>query len=214
MLDYVFGNNAIYDSVSISPGTVIGTYGCGFGLQEGGSLAVAGTPNSPCWIVHCSTTQEYPCGTPCSDDAAVGGFVAGLDARFTRWSIAGGCPDHLRARDACYDSVAVLQSCEFYGGRISCACDQLWLGLANCLLDRVCLDLEGAPAVALQNCALLGGSLTLARYDWVPWSIKDTAFEGTTFSVDDPLNGDSAYTVFDHNAYLSGRASCRIRPAP
>ena len=52
----------------------------------------------------------------------------------------------------------------------------------------------------MQNCLVLGGSLTLARSNVVPWTITDTAFEGTTFSISD-LYGPSV--EFERNAFLT-----------
>ena len=60
VLDYVFNDFGVDADVTVNPGTVIATCGCGLQVGEGETLTFAGTVFAPCWVVHSTTVQGTP----------------------------------------------------------------------------------------------------------------------------------------------------------
>jgi hypothetical protein len=126
-----------------------------------------------------------------------GGYF--LNGCFTKWSTLAGSGVHFSDD---YDSGVVnLEHCEIYSGNIISR--QLTLNFTNCLFFRNKLnDSFIGMGYNIRNSTFEGGNLQLARYqhDNYWWTVKDTAFDGTSFSISDWYHGTN-YTTFDYNAY-------------
>ena len=125
-------------------------------------------------------------------------------ARFTRFSVLATDASHFR--DDWGYLVVRATDCEIWGGAtagyvISCY-------FTNCFLDRVYGgQVAGLPGneIQLRNCTWRGGLFQLTRwYSPIPVSLRDTAFDGTAFDVNDDYAQDPAYTDYDYNAFLTG----------
>ena len=217
-LDYLFCGGyieGIDNSVTVAAGTAIGWTGYGVAVGDS-SLTFQGTATSNCWMVQSCVSQEQPqYAYPGDGGVCLADYynISHLSASFTKWSVLGGSQNHV----GYYCNAAFSANhCEFYGGGIAPWDSSSGTGfcLTNCLLDRVLLDLEGAP-VSLRNCTLHGGALTLARSSGLSWLVEDSSFDGAAISLSDGLNGDTQYTLFNHNAFLYGADNLpAIAPGP
>src|SRR6185436_8996789 len=78
----------------------------------------------------------------------------------------------------------------------------------NCLWDRVGFwqgTSDTTPYEILRNCTFHGGDFEIVHWEggapyWYT-SIRDCAFDNTTFSIDDPFGVNTNYADYNFNAY-------------
>ena len=224
-LDYAFGGVTANANVTFAPGTAVGWfrtssgwYHAGHGLQMDDQKVATfdGRVDQPAWWVRCSVVQEGASAL-WAGGYGPGGITGWADqnledvtlapeirARFTRFSVLACDSSHFR--DDWGYLIVRATDCEFWGGAtagyvISCY-------FTNCFLDRVYGgQVAGLPGneIQLRNCTWRGGLFQLNRsYSAIPVSIRDTAFDGTSFDVNDAYAQNPSYTDYDYNAFLTG----------
>ncbi len=228
-LDYVFGGCDVNIDLTFEPGTAVGWFryntgwnhaGHGIHIADTKTLKFDGQVDAHCYWVHQTTVQEKLIGySPIS--AGPGGITGWgssvsttpvLNMRFTR------CAGLPYSRNHFRDDYGVLHvslnDCEFYSGGLGGYVSTV--GMTNCLFDRASVWLDGGVAdyFALRNCTARGGYLTINRWyewqggpgtGWVPVTILDCAFDGTTISTADVHATDPDWTRYDYNAFRSGQ---------
>jgi hypothetical protein len=229
-LDYLFGGCDAEANLVFSAGTAVGWFrtsqgwyhaGHGIHIGDGHTLFFNGTATAPCYWVRWSTVQE---GIPATSEPSYGpGGITGwtwpnfsqapvVSMRFTHCSLLAWEAMHMRD-DNGYLIVHARDS-EFWNG--GCGGYVSQLDYTNCLFDDVSMwtSWNGVPTTnctfVLQNCLVRNGVLNLNRTaadshgNYPLWFIHDTAFESGTLEFNDAGSGDSRWTKFDYNAYLTG----------
>jgi hypothetical protein len=203
-----------------------GTDYCGLRVLKEGNLETVtfhGTVSQPCQYASYNTVQEngsYAQQADVADPDDSGSTTVtatglqmdyyyldddfsgnpALQATFTKWSLPAGALGHLSS-DLWQVS---MNNSEFYNGAIfnNSLADQY----VNCLFDGSSLtlsnDYDFGASVQIQDCTFHGGNFIIQRGSDFPITIKDTAFDGTTLTIDDYLQG--FMTDFRHNAFSSG----------
>ncbi len=223
-LDYLYGGCHVNSNLTVTAGTAVGWFryntgwyhaGQGLHIADTINLTLAGTVNAPRWYAHQTMVQENLVGY---DSYAAGpGGISGwalsqslqptLDLAFTKFSIA--APrNHIRDD---YGSLRVnARHCEFYGGALGGYISDY--ALTNCLFYRANFWLEGGNTGYntfnhLRNCTMLGGALSINRWDGgnpgaVQVTILDTVFDDTVISpVTDAHSYNSALTTYNYNGF-------------
>jgi hypothetical protein len=193
-----------------------GSIGTGVMLGNGVHFTLTGTALVPARVTRFNTVQENS-GGAWGNRYWMGGIVPygndpanppHLEARFTKWYTLASGPNHFR--DYWSQGAAQMRDCEFYCGNLGSY--HPVVAFTNCLFwgDPMQFDNNsagGAP-VTMQNCLLRNCVIWLGRYTWqtpVNWTIRDTAFEGVSYTFVDGFSGNTNYTFFDHNAYITGQ---------
>lgn len=210
-LDYVMGGVPLTNAtVTVLPGTAVGTYnpGSGYGLALMGNSAFycEGTPTNLNRIVSYNTVQEQSVSSWTNTGPAIVTTWMGsanpltLQARFTEWSRPAYANEHL----TCYlaaDGGVFLRDCQIFGSSISSP--RLTLNMSNCMLHRVSTylgDNEGdfIPGHSFRNCLFYGGDLTHEHFSADTWNFRDNCF------VDFTVNDWSGVALdADYNAYTT-----------
>ena len=187
-----------------------GSYGLGIG--QGATLLSQGTPNNPNWIVHYNLVQEQPANGwfRATNGLVISEFQGSspgstIHCRFTSWSVP------VQDAPAFYAPTNVgpftFKDCEFHGGQLlSC---RPTLNLTNCLLERVCSDLEphDTNVTCVRNCEIYGGTFKAILTNAAAW-LADNLFNQTTV-----LNSNNAYNGY--NAYVTnGCTTINVRLTP
>jgi hypothetical protein len=213
-LDYVFSNCVVYSTMTFPAGTAVGWQK---GTQGQPALSFSGAYtinfnglfNYPCYFARCNTVQEADNSGNGNGSTGIAGSGQSptLNAIYTRFSAVG---DLDAFSDANTVNGYVIDNCEFWSGRLGGpALGEAVMDFHNCLFDRTAVYFSfvtGANAdLALQNCTLHGGTLTLGNIDvyyssTVVASVNDSAFDGTTIALNGLYDGLSS----GYNAYLYG----------
>jgi hypothetical protein len=234
VLDYVFGGCDLYTNLSFSAGTAVGWFmnqggvsssgqPYGFSLNSGASFTTIGTATAPCWVVDYNNVQEG--AGPWSNMGWMGAIMLNgngtgptpqINSTFTKW---GEPASTLFFRDNWDHGAAAFADCEFYDGYIA-TYDTSFLYFTNCLFDRdaiQCYDQDTTPVFTMLNCTFHDGDVVLGRNSGLGtpfWTIENSSFDGTAFGTADYLNGSSAYTLFNYNAYNTNNLSWQSYPQP
>jgi hypothetical protein len=226
-LDHLFGGVLAATNLTFAPGTAAGWFvanGSALRLSNTVSATFSGTATAPDYWVRRGTVQE---GYPGLTESWVPGGISGsawpdftqapqVNMRFTRLSLPGNDSTHMRDNSGYL--VVRARDCEFWGGSLGGYASQLCY--TNCLFDRATLwtSWDGAPTtncnLVLRNTTWHGGSLGPTRGSggpWPQWVILDSAFDSPTYSFSDAASGNTNYTHFDYNAFISGQP--RLSPA-
>jgi hypothetical protein len=226
-LDYIFGGVNASANITVTAGTAVGWFelpgnggpGYGLGLLNGISATFIGTATVPCAFVRYSAVQEGGNGL-WQDKGWLGGIVnvdsydpanpAALITSFTHFSAPAN--DSNLFRDGTDGQPLIVQGTDDEllngGGGYN-----LLISFTNCLFLRSSIGNSTSatyPYEIYRNCTFHGGSLGFGHWESGPpyWysSLSDCAFEGTTFSIDDPFGFDTTYANYNYNAFLAGAA--------
>ena len=228
-LDYVFGGCDLYTNLTLAAGTAVGWYEdygsvyssgqpYGISLNDGANFTSTGTATQPCWLARTMTVQEGGNGNwtgrgwmgEIMINGSGSGIVPQLNNQFTKWSTLAG--DGNLFRDRWDHGKGTFSNCEFYIGGLA-TYDQSSLYFTNCLFFRdgiYFFDQSAALTFTFQNCTFYDGFIAMCRFTGQSssfWTIKNTTFDGTGFSITDNFNGDTNYTAFDYNAYNTNNLS-------
>jgi hypothetical protein len=229
-IDYFFGDVNANSNLTFTVGTAVGWFdlstGPGYGITPNNNVTVTfnGTATSPCFFARYDTVQEGGNGN-WTDQGWLAGIAGGgsgatnnipvLTALFTHFSHLSGDPNHFR--DGQFGEPLVIQTtdCELlgnFGGY------NMLGSYTNCLFDRVNFSQETAsayPYAIFRNCTFHGGSVDIVHDessyygDGPPFwysSVRDSAFDSTTFSIGDPFGVNTNYADYNFNAFLLGAA--------
>jgi len=224
-LDYVFGGCDLFTNLTLTADTAtayfegyggVSSYGQPYGLSlnHGANFTSTGTATAPCWFVNDNMVMDRANGNWTTRGWMSGMMINGsgsgttpqLNADFTKFvSLSGNvgpCRDNWAA------GVGYLKNCEFYNAGMLSMCPSYYY--TNCLFMRSGADFYAqvnAASLTYQNCTFYGGFLVCCRYGGQAssfWMIRDTTFDGGIAPYfSDNLNGNSSYTAFDHNAFLT-----------
>jgi parallel beta-helix repeat protein len=206
-IDYLFSNWGVGGAsggLTFTPGTVVGG---AISVLYSGSLTFQGNVTQPCWFVGYDTVQEggntpnWPSGFTFAFDSSFNT----LNAQFTKFSALSA--DNLIGDGswAGGSGVANVGNCEFYSAEINIG--GAAFHFTNCLFSRVNINVNDSfqDGFVFQNCLVWQGNFSLSRF-WAadsPWIIRDSAFDGQAFQINDPSGGDTNYTCLDYNAFLT-----------
>jgi hypothetical protein len=227
-LDYAFGGCETTANIRFAPGTAIarfrtssGWYHAGHGIHIGDyqTLTLDGSVEQPVTVVRTTSVQERRNGQ--FEGYGPGGFTGWaasraasptLIANHTRFS----SPDRGGNNNAFRDDwgylIARTTHCEYFAGGAG------GYGTGhyhtNCLFNRTSVGIESGAAdndLILRNCTWREGDLFVNRYSGImmPVSVRDCAFDGTTFSVQDVLVTNSIVSDYNYNAFLTNAPSTR-----
>jgi len=223
-LDYVFGGVNMYSNVTFTAGTAMGYFelpgsgGPGYGISifDHVILAFNGTASQLCTDARYSTVQEGSTGLWKDKGYLAGIIVQSLSGgysmspanaaqiwpTFTRHFVLTQDSNHYRENSAL--TWVAANNSEFYGGGVG----TYWVYscFTNCLFDRTGTGNAGGNAAryAMRNCTVHGSAVNIykAGLTWPVW-IEDSAFDKTTFSVDDNSSGSTNITYCDYNAFVT-----------
>jgi len=226
-LDYVFGGVNVYSNITFTAGTAVGYFelpgsgGNGYGISifDHVILALNGTATRPCTVARYSTVQEGSTGLWKDKGFLAGIIVQSLSGgysmnpvnagqiwpTFTRHFVLTQDSNHYRELSAL--TWVAANNSEFYGGGVG----TYWVYscFTNCLFDRTGTGNAGGNAAryAMRNCTVHGSTINIykAGLNWPVW-IEDSAFDQTTFSVEDHSSGDTNITYCDYNAFVTNSA--------
>ena len=194
-------------TLTISPGTVIATFGGGLGIGSAGRLVCEGLATDLNRIVGINTVQEGSSGWPppgdslsdycCSQDGT-------FDFRFTDWSLVGPAgAAHVNLQNS---GPVNFRDCQFHGGVLFCFGPTF--NLTNCLFDRVLAELwptDGNVPV-LRNNLFYGGTLDLLPFATGYAVVADNLFDRTSI-----VNYYPTCTYSGCNGYVTNYQ--RLQPA-
>jgi len=215
-LDYTFGGCTANGNLTFGPGTAAGwfrttsgTSHAGYGLHFADNTVATfnGTATAPDYWVRLNTVQEL--------DSTAGSGAAGI----VGWTTTSGSAPIVRGTFLRASTMASEQGNHFaYNDgflNVQLTHSEVWnggvggtgtyselLSLTNCLFDRCVMTVYGSDAsVAMRNVLMRGGKLTITRNGGSTWlvDIKNSAFDGTTVSVNRGSNTNSAF--YDYNAF-------------
>ena len=222
-LDHVFGGVDVTANLTFAPGTAAGwfrtssgSYHAGHGIHLGDSnvLTFDGRATTPNYWVRCNVVQEEGNGL-WSGGNGPGGITGWTDwsggditpapqikARFTRFAVMNG---ESPLRDDSGYLIFRATDSEFWSGKI--VGEAISLYLTNCLMQRFhggqITSFQGNE-VHVRNCTWIGGQFQLDRWNYpILARIRDSAFDGTAFSVTDGQEGDSAISDYDYNSFTN-----------
>ena len=173
-----------------------------------------GTAEAPCYWVRCNVVQEgNGLWLRLSGPGGITGWAdqnaydvtrsPEVRARFTKFSIPAWDDNHFRD-DNGYIIIRATH-CEFYCGGAGGYINSLYL--TNCFMDRVLVAQNTGwtnTAFIFRNVTLHGGDFSYNRYaSAMQVSIRDTAFDATTFSVNDGQASNTNCTDYAYNAFLT-----------
>jgi hypothetical protein len=223
-LDYIFAGSTANSNVTFTAGTAVGwyrtssgwgTYGYGIHILKNMQVQFAGTLAAPTYWVRANTVQE-------SDLS--GGFGPGGIQGWTGYTESGVLSEapkvigrFLRCSSTASDAMHFqgwgflkeqMTDCEFWSGGLGGYAQLCYY--TNCLFDRVSIWLDNSdptyPTMIMRNCLMRGGSLSFSHRGGVNWysSIRDSAFDATTITIEDNSGGNTNYVDYDYNAFLLG----------
>ena len=222
-IDYFFGGCTASSNITFTAGTAAGWFdlpgfngasGWGISLQNQVVVAFDGTVTAPCVWARYETVQEGGNGLWVAKDT-VGGMASAqansynismapqIVANFTYFAEMWGDPNHFR--DYYTPLIATVKNSEFWSGVVGAYNNSFYW--TNCLVYRMPVDqnqgYNPSNAIVLRNCTWHGGQLYLTpNYNPITISVRDCAFDGTTFTTQYyATNGD-----YDYNAYTNGAA--------
>ena len=226
-LDYAFGGCLANSNVTFTTGTAVGWFrttsgysgyeGQGLYMHTNSVAAFQGTATAPDYWVRCNSVQEEGANAPWQGGYGPGGLTGGDDDQYN-YQIAGSAEVHLsftrcselageqggHFRDDWGYLIVRANHCEFYEGGIGGYIISCYF--TNCFMGRM----QGGQAAGwpgnqyiIRNCTWIGGGLSFSPYyDPIPISVRDCAFEGTTFTISSYGTGTNA--DYDYNAYTNG----------
>ena len=223
-LDYVFGGTDAYTNITFTAGTAVGWFrttsgffhaGHGLHMDDRQIVSFNGKAKAPCYWVRCNVVQEGGTGIWLRGNGP-GGITGWADqnahdvtrspeiwAKFTKFSVLAYDENHFRD-DNGYLIVRATHS-EFLSGGAGGYILSLYL--TNCLMDRIAVAQNTGwtnTAFAFRNVTFHGGDLSYNRTaSPMPVTIRDSSFDGTTFSVADAYNANPAVTDYAYNAFLT-----------
>jgi hypothetical protein len=231
-VDYFFGGVNANSNLTFTVGTAVGWFelpgsgGPGYGIIPNNDVTVSfnGTVTSPCAFVRYDTVQEGGNGL-WKDLGWLAGIAGGgsgatnnipvLTALFTDFRHLSGDPNHFRDGSSGQPLVIQATDCEIFG---NFGGYNMLGSYTNCLFDRVNFSQETAsayPYAIFRNCTFHGGSVDIVHDessyygDGPPFwysSVRDSAFDSTTFSIGDPFGVNTNYADYNFNAFLLGAA--------
>ena len=202
-IDYLINGdvNATFTSGSVVAGTLT--------LNSFDALSIGGAATNPCLFVMPDTVQESGStyGGAGIDTATYDpGNIGNLSIEFTKFY---GLANDLFYTDSQGNNISLSAvSCEFYSGVVGTISAGDIFNFDNCLFWRTYVDMGDTnngtanDDCDFQNCTFWNGQLSMTR-DAANWMVENSAFNGTSLQISDGMNGDSQYTVIDHNAYLT-----------
>jgi hypothetical protein len=224
-LDHAFGGVHAYADLTFTPGTAAAWFrtssgwfhaGHGIHMDDRKIITFDGRADAPTYWIRSKSTQEGGNGL-WDGHYGPGGITSWADqssndvtrspeirARFTRFVTIAAGGNHFR--DDWGYLIVRATDCEFWSG---------WMGgyvigwyYTNCLMTRANGgNVAGFPGneIYMRNCTWNGGIFNLNRYNFaVPVNVVDSAFDGTTFDVNDAHATNAAVTFYDYNAFLTG----------
>jgi len=210
-LDYVVNAKTISDSLYLSGGVVLGTYGSStsYGLAPtgNGTLTSEGTATKPNWIVRYNTVQEQSTANWASSSVASSVKILSTSSTahflFTGWSNLGGPGNHFQNTTGSSVLFSFVQ-CEFSSGRFTI--DSGAVALTNCLWQRVYVDLrddENDLEWYLYNNLFYGGTLYYKSLAESPILLAyDNLFDRTTIT----RGGGSENFTHNYNGYIANQS--------
>jgi hypothetical protein len=211
-LDYVMGSVTVTNTLVLTNGVAIGSYGSPWLTLSGyGKLISGGSPCRMNSLVHYNAVQEQS-----TTNWAGGGWVtvttssanAVVQCSFTMWSSFGGMQGLLGSRhfnqtgtvSETNNAQSSFSHCEFTGASLMISAGSI--SLTNCLFERVYLSLSSGPnpyAWYLYNNLFRGGFLLYSISGSPPALIAayDNLFDGAKIS-----NGSGIFTN-GYNAYVT-----------
>ncbi len=228
-LDAVFGGCTAATNVTFSAGMAVGWFRTSSGWQNAGhgitandrvTVTFAGSAELPAYWLRANLAQEN-CNGIWQGGYGPGGITGRAWPNFTNSPI-------VRARFTKFPNVSweatimrddwgyltvEASNCEFLGGAFGGYISRILL--TNCLLDNVSTWTSLDASIAqnsncvfiARNCLVRRGGLQLGRQSggtYPLWSIRDTAFEWTKFTITDGANGAAYCTDYATNAFLAG----------
>jgi hypothetical protein len=223
-LDYVFGGVTANANLKFLQGTAAawfrtssgwsGHEGYGLGLADGKTVAFEGRAETPTYWTKYNTAQESVNGA-WEGNYGPGGIVGWattraaapkIRAHYLRASMlqdAGG-DNHFRD-DSGYLDVHTM-NCEFSGGSVGGYIPSEYH--TNTLFRRTGVWLASGRADSeyrFQNCTFLGREFAINRSVPEPVTVRDCAFDGTSFPNTDPYVGNQSVTYYNFNAFITGQ---------
>ena len=222
-IDYFFGGVNVYSNVTFAAGTAGGAFDLpgnnnapGYSLSLHGQIIAAfnGTVLAPCVWARYETVQEGGNGLWVAKnyigeiDSDQGNSYSNaiapqIVADFTHFAAMYGDTPHFR--DYYTPLIAIVRNSEFWSGSIGAYNNSCFF--TNCLVYRMPVyQIQGydpSNEIVLRNCTFHGGQVYLTpNYNPIPLSVRDCAFDGSTFTISSyGTNGD-----YDYNAYTNGAA--------
>jgi hypothetical protein len=227
-LDYVFGGCSVSNNVTFTMGTAAGWFelpgsgGPGYGISLVGQVIAAfnGILSAPCYWTRYDTVQEGGNGN-WQDKGWLGGIKSyennswnitnapQIVADFTYFAELAGDPNHFR--DYYTPLIAIAKNSEFLSGDMGGYNNGCYF--TNCFMDRaVASQDEGyaGDAYVMRNCTWHGGWVYFVPYNYpIPLSVRDCAFDGTTFTIQS-YGTNSSTADYAYNAYTNGAAQFPI----
>lgn len=187
-LDYALSGLTVTNTVLLTNGVAVATYGTPAGLTVSGSgqLVSQGLANHLNHIVRYNTVQEQSSANwataNVSDSVTFGSQSASAQCAFTAWSIPAGSGNHVN--QACDTTGSWFAHNQFAGGAF--VMNPGRVALTNCLWERVPLTLDDQAdndAWYLYNNLFRGGSLSYRIRGGSPVAVAyDNLFDRTSIS--------------------------------
>jgi hypothetical protein len=207
-IDYAFSGVVVANAtVTVGPGTVIGTFGTngspyGLSIGTGAQLICEGAAYNLNRIVTYNTVQEGPGGgwqapTLASVTDYIGGAGGMFDFQFTDWSMFG--PANASHLIIDQSNPVNMRDCQFHGGSLVTFLGPT-INLTNCLFDRVDVVLNPTDGniPVLRNNLFYGGTLDLLPFGTSHSLVQDNLFDRTTI-----LDHNPPCTYTGYNAYVT-----------
>jgi hypothetical protein len=202
-LDYLFGDVGVGAKITFAAGTAAGWFPGDMGVDvENNSAAFSGTATFPCIFANFATVQENSSNWNANN--GMGSFRAGsgggaVTANFTRFSnLSGG------VNFSVYEGITVQATdCEFL--QPTATDPYLNIAATNCLFYRSGCPYgtqSFTPPQIYRNCTFYGGQMIWNNPSGQT-SMRDCAFDGTTFDITPPWTGSSwdwTWLDADYNA--------------
>jgi hypothetical protein len=207
-LDYVANGRVITNTLFLTNGVALGTYGAsasyGVSISGSGKIVSQGIPNSLNYIVRYNTVQEQTTtnwsATTVGASVVLASATASAQCRFTGWSTPGGNGDHVNSNVS--GNVHSFKDCQFTGGKFTF--DPGSVGLTNCLFERVSITLRDSDEYDLfylYNNLFKGGTISYKIVGTGFGLAYDNLFDVTTISKG---GGSDSYTC-SNNGYVTNK---------